>query len=257
MNSSSGSGGRAALAAERVEVRVQVGVGAPELGAELVPARRGRPPGSRRTSAARRGSLISAGLQETIRTHGRPHAGSAAKLTTLSSTITSGWTSSMISRSRSSTYLAPSTSAWNVGAMNSPSCSIVGLRNTGAVSRMKSFQNCPGSSSTLRRRPEPHQPLLEPLRLERAGERLLDDEHHPVAAPAQHVADPDAVVRRPVRALGEEHDRAHARARYLAGPALRCVGPAPVAQWIERSPPEREVAGSNPAGRVLTAGVRA
>ena len=26
-------------------------------------------------------------------------------------------------------------------------CSIVGLRNTGAVSRMKSFQNWPGSSS--------------------------------------------------------------------------------------------------------------
>ena len=93
------------------------------------------------------GSLISAGLQDTIRTHGRPQAGSAAKLTTLSSTITSGWTSSMISCSRSSTYFAPSTSAWKVGAMNSPSCSIVGLRNTGAVSRMKSFQNWPGSSS--------------------------------------------------------------------------------------------------------------
>ncbi len=30
--------------------------------------------------------------------------------------------------------------------MKSPSCSIVGLRNTGAVSRMKSFQNWPGSS---------------------------------------------------------------------------------------------------------------
>ena len=30
--------------------------------------------------------------------------------------------------------------------MNSPSCSIVGLRNTGAVSRMKSFQNWPGTS---------------------------------------------------------------------------------------------------------------
>jgi hypothetical protein len=35
-----------------------------------------------------------------------------------------------------------------VGAMNSPSCSIVGLRKTGAVSRMKSFQNWPGASST-------------------------------------------------------------------------------------------------------------
>src|SRR3954447_25957885 len=31
--------------------------------------------------------------------------------------------------------------------MKPSSCSIVGLRNTGAVSRMKSFQNCPGSSS--------------------------------------------------------------------------------------------------------------
>jgi hypothetical protein len=31
--------------------------------------------------------------------------------------------------------------------MNSSSCSKVVFRNTGAVSRMKSFQNCPGSSS--------------------------------------------------------------------------------------------------------------
>jgi hypothetical protein len=29
---------------------------------------------------------------------------------------------------------------------------------------------------------------------------------------------------------------------------------APVAQWIERSPPEREAAGSNPAGRAVTVG---
>jgi hypothetical protein len=91
--------------------------------------------------------LISVGLQDTIRTHGVPLAGRAAKDTTLSSTITSGWSSSMISRRRSSTYIAPSASAWKVGTMNSDSCSIVGLRNTGAVSRMKSFQNCPGSSS--------------------------------------------------------------------------------------------------------------
>ena len=53
----------------------------------------------------------------------------------------------MISTRRSSTYLAPSTSARKVGSMKSPSCSIVGLRKTGAVSRMKSFQNWPGSSS--------------------------------------------------------------------------------------------------------------
>jgi hypothetical protein len=32
--------------------------------------------------------------------------------------------------------------------MNSPSWSKVDFLNTGAVSRMKSFQNCPGSSST-------------------------------------------------------------------------------------------------------------
>ena len=32
--------------------------------------------------------------------------------------------------------------------MNPSSCSIVGLRNTGAVSRMKSFQNWPGSSAS-------------------------------------------------------------------------------------------------------------
>src|SRR3954451_15654129 len=32
---------------------------------------------------------------------------------------------------------------------------------------------------------------------------------------------------------------------------LDSTAPAPVAQWIERCPPEAEVAGSNPAGRVV------
>jgi len=36
-------------------------------------------------------------------------------------------------------------SACQVGCMNVASWSIVGLRNSGAVSRMKSFQNCPAS----------------------------------------------------------------------------------------------------------------
>ena len=67
--------------------------------------------------------------------------------------------------------------------MNVPSCSSVEPRNTGAVSRMKSFQNWPGSSGS-RRGAEPHQPLLEPLCLERPRERLLDHEHDPVAARA-------------------------------------------------------------------------
>src|SRR5947208_5420453 len=31
--------------------------------------------------------------------------------------------------------------------------------------------------------------------------------------------------------------------------AIHSADPAPVAQWIERCPPEAEVAGSNPAGR--------
>ena len=90
--------------------------------------------------------------------------------------------------------------------MNSSSCSKVDLRNTGAVSRMKSFQNWPGSSSCSGAGAEPHQPLLEPLRLERPRERLLDHEHDPVPSPPQHVADADAVVGRAEGALGEEDE---------------------------------------------------
>ena len=85
---------------------------------------------------------------------------------------------------------------------------MVGLRKTGAVSRMKSIQNWPGDLRLGRWRAEPHQALLEPLGLERPGERLLDDEHDPMAARAQHVADPDAVVGRAEGALGEEDDGA-------------------------------------------------
>jgi ribosomal 50S subunit-associated protein YjgA (DUF615 family) len=56
----------------------------------------------------------------------------------------------------------------------------------------------------LGRRAEPHEPLLEALRLERARERLLDDEHDAVTALDEHLPDPDAVVRRAVRALGKK-----------------------------------------------------
>jgi len=83
-----------------------------------------------------------------MRTHGLPDATTAGKPTTLSSTITSGPTSSMISARRGSTYFDPSIRACHVGCMNDDSCSMVGLRNSGAVSRMKSFQNWPGCSST-------------------------------------------------------------------------------------------------------------
>ncbi len=63
----------------------------------------------------------------------------------------------------------------------------------------------------LRRRPEAHQPLLESLRLERAGERLLDHEDDAMPALDEHLADSDAVVRRAIGALGEEDDRTHGR----------------------------------------------
>ncbi len=49
------------------------------------------------------GSLTSSGLQDTIRTHGRPLAGMAGNEQTLSSTMASGSSSSKISVRRSST----------------------------------------------------------------------------------------------------------------------------------------------------------
>ena len=63
----------------------------------------------------------------------------------------------------------------------------------------------------LRRRPEAHQALLESLRLERAGEGLLDHEDDAVPSLDEHLADPDAVVRRPVGPLGKEDDGTHGR----------------------------------------------
>ena len=54
----------------------------------------------------------------------------------------------MICSSRGLTYIEPSMSACHVGCMNSAICSSVDLRNTGAVSRMKSIQNCPGTSAS-------------------------------------------------------------------------------------------------------------
>ncbi len=87
-------------------------------------------------------------MQDTIRAHGRPLAGIAANATTLSSTIASGARSSKISDRRSFTYIEPSISACHVGCRNVSSCTIVGLRNSGDVSRMKSFQNWPGTSGS-------------------------------------------------------------------------------------------------------------
>ena len=95
--------------------------------------------------------------------------------------------------------------------MNPASCSIVGSRNTGAVSRMKSFQNWPGTSSSSGGGVSRMSRSSKPCAVERAGERLLDDEDDAVPAAAEHVADADAVVGRPVRALGEERNGRHPR----------------------------------------------
>ena len=89
--------------------------------------------------------MTSSGLHDTIRTYGTPAVCSAGKATTLSSTITSGRVRAMISVSCGWQYLAPSISSSHTGLMNVLSCSIVGLRNSGAVLAMKSFQNCPAS----------------------------------------------------------------------------------------------------------------
>jgi hypothetical protein len=91
------------------------------------------------------GALISSGLQDTIRTNGTPAVTSAGKPTTLSSTMTSGLARSTIAESWSWQYLAPPMSSSQTGLIQVSSCSIVGLRNSGAVWATKSFQNCPAS----------------------------------------------------------------------------------------------------------------
>jgi hypothetical protein len=58
---------------------------------------------------------------------------------------------------------------------------------------------------------QPHEPFLESLSLERAGERLLEHEDDAMPPVAEDLADADAVVRRPVGALREEDDGAHGR----------------------------------------------
>jgi hypothetical protein len=95
-------------------------------------------------------------------------------------------------------YRSPATRAAQIGFVTVSICSIVGFANSGAVTRM---------NSVLGRR-HPHQPLLEPLCLQDAPERLIDDEHDPMAPLLQHVGDRDAIVRRAPRpGLGEERDR--------------------------------------------------
>ena len=80
--------------------------------------------------------------------------------------------------------------------------------NSGAVTRMNSAHGSASGSAfssggaiRISRSSNPRLPQL-------ALERLVDDEHDPMAALLQHVGDRDAVVRRAPRAgLGEERDR--------------------------------------------------
>src|ERR687897_19159 len=78
--------------------------------------------GSPEKVGGRSGSLSSRGLQETIRTQGMPEAGIAGKEHTLSSTITSGRSSSKISRRRSSPQRGPHGSEYQGGSRNYQNC---------------------------------------------------------------------------------------------------------------------------------------
>ena len=142
-----------------------------------------------------------------MRTNGLPAVSSAGKVMTLSSTMTSGRTRSMIAFSWGSQYLAPSISASQIGLVTVSSCSRVDLRYSGAVSRMKSFQNCPASCSSFGRRREVDQVLLESQGLQFALPGGLSGENDAVSALTKNVTDADAVVRRPVGTLRHEQDR--------------------------------------------------
>ena len=94
-------------------------------------------------------SAISSGLQDMIRTHGRPAGRDGGKGADVVLTITSGCqlledVDERARRRSGRRRPAPARSA----AMKLASWSSVPVRNTGAVSRMKSFQNWPGASGS-------------------------------------------------------------------------------------------------------------
>ena len=138
--------------------------------------------GSPEKGGGTRWSLISAGLQEAIRTQGISEVSSAGKLTTLSSTI------------RSRPQLFEDLVQAVVDVLGAVDQRLEGGRDEGAELFDRRFAEdrrrvadevLPELARDflgLRRRGQPHQPLLEPFLLERAGERLLDDEDDAVAA---------------------------------------------------------------------------
>jgi predicted NBD/HSP70 family sugar kinase len=82
-----------------------------------------------------------------FRIHGHPASETDGKLATQSCTIASGRRSDQISVSRSCEYSAPSTNSVQMGAVTVSSCSMVGRRNCGDVSRTNSAQPPPTVSS--------------------------------------------------------------------------------------------------------------
>ena len=148
-------------------------------------------------------------MHETIRAHGRPDAWIAGKQTTLSShdhvglDLVEDLAQPVVDVARAVAERAP-------GRLDE----LRELLDGGLAEDRRRLADevlpeLSGLLLDLGWRPEPHEPLLEALRLERARERLLDDEDHPVTAVAQDLPDPDAVVRRAECSLGKEDDGRH------------------------------------------------
>ncbi len=147
MNSSSGSAGAPCSTTHSLKA-VQMSRWVRSYSARNAPHSLESSAGRPLNTGAMPSPFTSSGLQETMRTNGLPAVSSAGKVMTLSSTITSGFTRSMIALSCGSQYFAPSMSASQIGLVTVSSCARVDLRYSGAVSRMKSFQNWPASCSS-------------------------------------------------------------------------------------------------------------
>jgi hypothetical protein len=155
-----------------------------------------------------------------MRTHGAPLVTTAGKPTTLSSTITSGRSSAKIASSRglhilrTVDQLGPDRIDQSVELLDGRSAELGG----GVPDEV--LPELPGLFLGLGLGLEAHQAFLESLGLQGPGKGFLHHEHDPVAAVAQRVSDPDAIVRGPEGPFGEEDDRlAHLSRERLGGPA--------------------------------------
>ena len=186
MNSRSGQGWRALLLHPCVE-RSHVARWVRSYSARKAAHSVGRRPDSPEKAGGTSAPFTSSGLQDTIRTNGSPDGEERREGHDVVLDDDIGRSRSMISRSCGSQYTAPSMSACQVGCMKVDSCSMVGLRNSGAVSRMKSIQNCPASCSSASSAGggEVDEILHEAERRELALPRGLGGEHDPMSALAQ------------------------------------------------------------------------